>query len=969
MSALPRPRVTGPARALNDALHDLHHRAGWPSLRALAREAGVSHTTVSKTFSGPSVPKWGTLELIVEAMDGDADDFRRLWLAASSPTNGDGRTRSPRIAGRGPELDRVRRHLETGTGLLLVTGESGIGKTRLVTTAAHQVDCVVACASGQPLLRGEPFALMSEVLRQCLITDPRWFKEALADIPAYGEAALARILPELRTSTTPDPDDQFAMIRMLAALGSFFGALASLRRLGIVLDDVQWADMPSLTYLERHLEARHAVPVVAALRTDENDPVRQDWVGRLQRRAEARLDLAPLTAAETREQVTLLRGDTPDQQEVQRLHHLSAGLPLFIADLATWDGHDLPRHLAESFEAQFRRLPQEANDLVALVAVADRPVPVDLVRDVTGLDPTQLTTVLRELDRARMLGRASGSEVVLRHPLVAEAARARLVPGESASLHRRLATTLARIPGHSAAEVAEHWRHAGAADEELAWRVRAARVASSRLAPGEAGAHWLRARDLWPHHTAPVPGVTRAEVVLESVGALALAGREDEAGDLIAEALALAPTMPTAQRAVAMRRASQSLKDARPATGVAFAISAQRAYEALGDVRGLISALGDESCALRGAGRFDEAEPVVSRALALAREHGDASALRDVLIEKAWLDVTSGRPDEGLAAAEEATGLVVVDQPFGDVWLAAYHTDLLLMVGATADRVTSAAAPGLRSARRSGLQAWTLSTLIASNLVEAQLAEGLVEAAARHIDPLTEDPPTHTTRFLHLSRASVDIARGRLEQAGLRLEAVETLIGAPVYSHEVGLLLGLASYECWRRQPDDWWQRALQYFDSPRTTSWSPYTGALLHLTARAAADLAAAGAANPPDLIEKLQTMRKAVTPDPFSSTGPVRVAGATGAAWRAEIARAAARDSTDGWARVAALWDEVRRPHDAAYCRWRAAQCALREGQATIASRLLKRAASYAREHVPLSEAIDETAAKERWEIRTGR
>ena len=65
MSALPRPALTGPARALNDALHDLHHRAGWPSLRALAREAGVSHTTVSNTFSRATLPSWGTVELLV----------------------------------------------------------------------------------------------------------------------------------------------------------------------------------------------------------------------------------------------------------------------------------------------------------------------------------------------------------------------------------------------------------------------------------------------------------------------------------------------------------------------------------------------------------------------------------------------------------------------------------------------------------------------------------------------------------------------------------------------------------------------------------------------------------------------------------------------------------------------------------------------------------------------------------------
>lgn len=60
MSSLPRPDVAaGPHRDLIDALHALHHRAGWPSLRTLARATGVSHTTVSKVFSTAAVPSWG----------------------------------------------------------------------------------------------------------------------------------------------------------------------------------------------------------------------------------------------------------------------------------------------------------------------------------------------------------------------------------------------------------------------------------------------------------------------------------------------------------------------------------------------------------------------------------------------------------------------------------------------------------------------------------------------------------------------------------------------------------------------------------------------------------------------------------------------------------------------------------------------------------------------------------------------
>ena len=114
MGALPRPELSpGPHRDLVEGLHHLHHQAGWPSLRALARETGVSHTTVSKVMSSPALPAWGTVELLVEAMNGDIAHFHRVWLEASTP-NGPGWSPTTLVAGRGADLAALRRHLEVG---------------------------------------------------------------------------------------------------------------------------------------------------------------------------------------------------------------------------------------------------------------------------------------------------------------------------------------------------------------------------------------------------------------------------------------------------------------------------------------------------------------------------------------------------------------------------------------------------------------------------------------------------------------------------------------------------------------------------------------------------------------------------------------------------------------------------------------------------------------------------------------
>jgi tetratricopeptide (TPR) repeat protein len=167
MGALPRPRLPdGPVREFFDGLHELHHRAGWPSLRDMAREVGCSHTTVSVAFSGPSVPRWGLVELVVEALGGDTARFHELWLAASSAAR-PGEAAAPRPAevrsvpapapprqlpadvaaftGRIAQLAELDRLLAESTAdatavmIAAVCGTAGVGKTSLAVHWAHRV--------------------------------------------------------------------------------------------------------------------------------------------------------------------------------------------------------------------------------------------------------------------------------------------------------------------------------------------------------------------------------------------------------------------------------------------------------------------------------------------------------------------------------------------------------------------------------------------------------------------------------------------------------------------------------------------------------------------------------------------------------------------------------------------------------------------------------------------------------------
>ena len=281
MGALPRPNIPpGPQRDLVTALHELHHRAGWPSLRTLAREAGCSHTTVSNIFSSPRLPSWGALELLVEAMNGDTAVFHQLWLASSQPVTST-RTAASRIAGRRDELAAVGDHLDSGAGLLLVTGEAGIGKTALVATAAVGADAFVATGACRPLSSEVPLLPAADLLRQVRREHPTWFDEALMACPPYVGGALGQILPELASEQVPHVSDGWARQRLFAAIDALLAALHKQQPLALVVEDAHWADATTLDLLE--LLGTHSCPLVVTVRTDDPDVDQAfaDWLARV----------------------------------------------------------------------------------------------------------------------------------------------------------------------------------------------------------------------------------------------------------------------------------------------------------------------------------------------------------------------------------------------------------------------------------------------------------------------------------------------------------------------------------------------------------------------------------------------------------------------------------------------------------------------------------------------------------------
>lgn len=965
MGALPSPDLPpGAHQDLVRALHELHHRAGWPSLRSLARRTGVSHTTVSKVLSSSVLPPWGTVELLVEAMGGDRSEFHDLWLAASSTRDEAPRPPSPGIAGRRTELAVVRDHLDGDGGLLVVTGEAGIGKSTLVDAAAARADSHVAVGRCLPFATEVPLMPVVELVRAIHDADGgRWIDEALSGCPGYAREALARLLPELGGDAATTEDVDFAQQHLYAAVAVVLARLAALRPLALVVEDLHVSDATTLDLLEYVLSRDPHVPVAVTWRVD--DPTvprwRSEWLARMQALpGTGTVTLGPLTLEETRDQLRLagLLDRTPDR--AQRIHRRSRGHPLFTAHLAIQgDDPTLPPLLADLLDRRLGDLSPDQDRVATALGVADGPVDVELLAGATGLDEATVLVSLRQLAARHLVTVGPTDKIRLAHPLLAEAARRRLLPGEVRRLHRTFAELLGRGGGADPAVVAEHWRLAGGTAEEARWRAAAARQARRRTDPRSEADHWLRILELGRHHGVAAEGLVTAW--LSAFDALQLSGRLEACAVLVDEAQPDVDALPDEQAAKVIRRAAHVawLIGDDPETSLELA---DRALDRLaGHPVGasLVHVLDQRADALIDLARYDEATRALQDALDACAELDDDALYFQTAATLAWHVGHLGDLAAALELFRRARSRVRgTAGPWREAHLAMMHTDVLLQHHRPPHEVEEAARRVLDLAREWQLD-FHMLTLVKANVVEAYLDAGRTsDAADRLVDvPRSQSYDDWPGQWV---AARLDIVQGRTDDAIRTMRGLIKTGGSP--RNRLNRAVWEATALLWQDEPAQAWvvlHEPLEAFlDSPGIVDhWLAFL-----VLARAAADMRASGgrptdSAPVQESLEVLEDLRRRARRDPLdpqrSSAGV-----AAGATWDVELQRAHGTDSVDQWSRAATAWGHLGRPHAAAYCRWRAAQVALREGRGVVAARLLRRAANDAREHVPLTRAIAETS-----------
>jgi DNA-binding SARP family transcriptional activator len=629
----------------------------------------------------------------------------RLDLRGGEPTDGmsarPGRLVAGAFIGREAELallDDALADALAGRGrLLLLSGEAGIGKSRLTDEAAARAKGLGVrvlwgrCweAGGAPAFWPWVQALRSLVRD----ADPELLRGQL------GSAApeVAHLLPELRElyPDLPEPsalDSDGARFRLFEATASFLRRAASAEPFLVVLDDVHAADASSLLMLEfvagELADAR--VLLLAAYRDPElhpGDPIAVALTG-LARHATTRIVLHGLARPHVAAFIEASGSIQPHQSLVAAIADETEGNPLFVGEIvrllaaegrltdevgASWR-MAVPETVKEVVGRRLRGLPAACREMLDVASVVGREFPLDLVERVGGGTPGAQLAVLDEAIAARLVTDVPGSPGQLRftHALVRDTLYDALPQARRLQLHREIGEAIEERAGSDPtrlSELAHHFFQALPAVDPavaVAHAMRAAQQARELLAYEEAA----RLYETALRASALRPDAERDRDLLLGLGdALARSGDMPSARDAFLRGAALARETGSAEGlAQAALGYGGRIVWARTAGDRLIVSLLEEALEALGDddtpLRARLLAR------LAGALR-DELDPtrrvqIGEDAVAMARRLGDTDALHGAVLSFTLA---------GLAGAQHGLGddprrLEVIDELLGEAAIA-----------------------------------------------------------------------------------------------------------------------------------------------------------------------------------------------------------------------------------------------------------------------------------------------------------
>jgi transcriptional regulator with XRE-family HTH domain/tetratricopeptide (TPR) repeat protein len=580
-----------------------HRMAHGLTQEALAERALLSPTAIAALERGRNrAPRMSTLHQLAKALELDPEELADLasTLTAEPPTapaeeltesrdNSNrsvetvlsrppdalaGRMSLPHAAarrwrtdfvGRDEEIGRLRHSLRGGCRLVEVLGESGIGKTRLVSELVKNLEPGTGVSWGRcsqdDLGSYLPFV---EIIRH--IAGQLGDEELAAALGGRGE--LTRLVPELTIRAGPlaAPTRAEADSEQRMLFDAVSGFLAPWTPMVLVIDDLHWADAASLALLA-YLVRDYGLADVAVLITARPTELGERATGVLAELGRdvdsARIRLDGLPSAELARLIADVLGTSPASQLVESVQSATDGNPFFAEELTVHlldtgfvldpvsgvvrsndNGKGgVPDRIRDTVAKRLGSMSRPGVDVLSVGALIGREFDVAVAGSALGISGLPLIDAADDALLSGMVVETAPGRLGFSHALLRDAVGERLSQMRRASVHRAVAQALealASSPEQRAAELARHWAAAAEVDPTASvaaatWAVRAGDQALAAAAAEEAIARYEQAVTLWSAASSGhVDSLIRLGVALH------YRGRADDADERFKEAMTLA---------------------------------------------------------------------------------------------------------------------------------------------------------------------------------------------------------------------------------------------------------------------------------------------------------------------------------------------------------------------------------------------------------------------------------------------
>ncbi len=895
--------------------------------------------------------------------------------------------------GREAELRRLEEVVGAATGtnqIVLLSGDAGVGKTRLLTElcarwrARGGSSAVGGCVDlGEVAVGYGPLLEVLRVLRGDL-----------------GPGELDRLLhdaaPELLPLLTGGSADQ--QVRQDAVLAHSVALLEELGRrlpgLLVVFEDVHWADASTrdlVAFLARHLRNAH-VALVISYRADDvhrRHPLRPLLAELGRSPTVEHLRLERMSRSELTVLIAGVTGAVPSDEIVDELVVRSEGNPFYAEELlaASTGSGQLPPTLRDAVLARVGPLPEATQAVLREAALLGADIDERLLVAASGRPAQAVLDALREAVAHHIL-LADSRGCRFRHALMREVLHDDLLEGERQRLHEAAAAALTAEPdlaGESEhvrwALLAHHWTAAQDQPNAFSTSVRAGCAAQQVGALADAAAHFQRAIDLWPRVAGAeaAAGMSRVDLLVRTADAVSHSGAPARAVAMVETALGLLDIddEPEARAAILERLGHHRWV-------ACDEVGSRQAREAAVELLAGRGPSSTQALCLASWGRhqmliyhFLDAEATLRGALAVAEATGCAPALTGALSGMGIALVKLGRVEEGLAASRRSLDVAQATGLTEDISLAYVNLTAALLAATRCEEAASMAAAGLEHARRTGMLA-SDGVLLAYGGAEALCSLGAWDEAVALLAGLPEavEGPHGTTGAVLLAR--IAFLRGQDDVAAYHRDRALTVAGGQAGMAPEALVCAVqiagraGDFEQARRH-------ALHAFELVETSEdlllaavvcasgLEVEAGCVQSARLRGSwgeADLAAARAG-----ADELHRRNRMLV-DRLTACGIPCLADASAqlAVAAAEHARVWERDDPDQWAAVAEQWEALRFPYPAAVARFREADAALRGRGGRVRAAASARAALAVAERLeaaPLAEQVRQLAQRGRLEL----